>query len=114
MELWAPDARCANYYLFCCRFHLLAAPHQSERDELFCLHSDPEESLNTHEGRAKASLHIHVETKEPRLLPIAKSHFPLYYANASEMLASLTAFDTALQTGMLIVQREVLDRFAKN
>jgi hypothetical protein len=70
--------------------------------------------LDQHEGRVKASLHIHVETREPRLLPIAKAHFPLYYANTNEMLASLAAFDTALQNGIMIVQREVLDRFLKN
>jgi hypothetical protein len=111
MELWVPDRDSRVYHLKLSYLHLVATPTRNDRDELFCLHSDPEEPLEEHGGRVKASLHFHVETKEDRLLPLAKSHLPLCYGTVESVLASAESFDKALLEAVRIVRTEVVDRF---
>jgi hypothetical protein len=110
--LWTPDVTCRYYHLEKSYFHLYAIPNKDERDELICLHADPEEPTNTPQGRVKASIHVHVKSKEPRLQSVAKSHLPFCYLTVDEVLRSLASFDEALLQAVAVMRQEVLDRYA--
>lgn len=110
-EIWGQDEGTASRYLDRSFLHLYVLTPQLERDEVFCLHAEPQESLTEHAGRVKASLHVHFEAKEERLQTLAKAHIPLCYLTVKQVLASPQAFDDALRKAMRIVKYEILDRY---
>ena len=110
-EIWTPDRDSRHFHPEQIFFHLYSLPDRDKRDQIFCLHAEPQKSLVDHAGRVKASPHIHVKSKEDRLNRIAKSHFPFYYSTAETVLETLEAFDTAWSAAIEIVRREVIERF---
>ncbi|HXY36592.1 MAG TPA: hypothetical protein VEI07_20320 [Planctomycetaceae bacterium] len=110
-EIWRFDAKQRYVHLYQTYFHLYAIPSRNERDQLFCLHAEPEEPIDEIQGRLKATPHIHVKSKESRLLPIAKAHLPGCYAAPDRVLRSLADFDTAFADTIAIVKHEVINRY---
>jgi hypothetical protein len=110
-EIWVPDKNARNHHLFQNYFHLFALPTKTQRDQLFCLHSEPEEPLDQMQNRVKATPHIHVKTKEERLLPIAKAHLPISYSTTESVLKSINDFDKVFTEAITVIRHEVVDRY---
>lgn len=110
-EIWKPDGRGQSYHLFQNYFHLYSLPSKTERDQLFCLHTEPEEPMAPLERRVKSTPHIHVKIKEDRLAPISKAHLPVCYSTTEAILKSLQTFDRTFTEALEVIRHEVIDRF---
>lgn len=110
-ELWASDEKGAKHHLYQNYFHLFTLPEKSTRDQLFCLHAEPEWSLATLADKVKAAPHVHVIAKEERLCNFSKAHLPICYTTAESVLASLDCFDHEFSEALRVIKEEVIDRF---
>ena len=110
-EIWKPDGHGRNYYLFQNYFHLYSLPSKNERDQLFCLHTEPEEPFEPIASRVKSTPHIHVNVKEDRLAPLSKAHFPICYSTTEAVLRSLQVFDKVFSEALGVIRHEVVDRY---
>lgn len=111
-EIWKPGERERTYYLYQNYFHLYSLPSKSERDQLFCLHAEPEEPFVPMIHRVKSTPHIHVKVKEDRLAPVASAHLPVCYSTTEDVLKSLQTFDKTFTEALAVIRHEVINRFA--
>lgn len=110
-EIWQPDSSGRNYHLYQNYFHLYSLPSRTERDQLFCLHTEPEEPFQPMVNRVKSTPHIHVNIKEDRLAPVAKAHLPVCYSTTETVLKSLQIFDRTFTEALDVIRHEVVDRY---
>jgi hypothetical protein len=110
-EIWRPDSAGKIYHMYQNYFHLYALQSKSERDQLFCLHSEPEEPFQPIIHRVKSTPHIHVKVKEARLAPMSSAHLPVCYSTTEAVLKSIQAFDTTFTEALRVIRHEVIDRF---
>lgn len=110
-EMWQPDIQFRNFHLFRSYFHLFRISNKDIRDQLFCLHADPEEEVESCQGKAKAGPHFHILVENGRLGSLAKAHLPLCYLNIEHVLNSVERFDEALASAFELVREEILVRF---
>lgn len=110
-EIWQPDRAERNYHLYQNYFHLYSLPSKTERDQLFCLHAEPEEPFQPLVHRVKSTPHIHVKVKEDRLAPVSKAHFPICYSTTEAVLKSLQVFDKTFTEALDVIRHEVVDRY---
>jgi len=111
-EIWCPNSAATSYHLHQNYFHLYSLPSRTERDQLVCLHSEPEEPFQPMASRVKCGPHIHVNAKEPRLLPIAKAHLPVCYSDTENVLGTLRSFDERFQEALDVIRHEIVDRYS--
>lgn len=111
LEHWLPDQSYATWHLEHACLHLFATEVSGDaRHELMALHSEPQQPLTTHAGKAKGSPHVHLKIEQGRLKPLARSHFPLNYGHLDEVLQTIDTLHDALGDAVTIVVEEVLCR----
>ena len=110
-EIWQPDGQGRTYHLYENYFHLYSLPTKTERDQLFCLHTEPEEPFQPMVHRVKSTPHIHVNVREDRLAPVSKAHLPVCYSTTEAVLKSLQVFDKTFTEALEVIRHEVVDRY---
>lgn len=111
-EIWQPTDKGRKYHLYQNYFHLYSLPSKTERDQLFCLHTEPEEPLQPMIHRVKSTPHVHVIVKEDRLAPMSSAHLPVCYSTTEDVLRSLQTFDKIFAEALEVIQHEVVARFS--
>lgn len=86
-------------------------PAETQREEIFALHCEPQEEGLSLESRCKQCPHVHV-TADGNLL--SHAHIPLHVLSRNQDLTSVKRFTDVFQKANEIIESEILKRIRES
>ena len=104
-EVWKPTPG-NSFHIQQAYLNIYERDSAGNEDEILCLHCDPGESETAPHAKYKRGPHLHLSFTGD---PLKRSHLALHVGRVNEIVATSSAFRTALMNSVQMIKDEVIE-----